>query len=146
MCHDNCRATSAFTDRLGHDLLQFRRVHRLGKVTDSAPRPPLSLFPPARSVRLSRNSRSNPAAVSLVCESPRWNRHRRAEGDSSNYTICTFLSSADTHCGALAVVCVRQRSQNSAGPTDWNVCVPESGRRPHLADSRRYPSSVKVHL
>jgi hypothetical protein len=42
MCHDNCRDTSAFTDRLGHDLLQFRRVHRLGKVTDSAPRPPYS--------------------------------------------------------------------------------------------------------
>jgi hypothetical protein len=32
MCHDNCRDTSAFTDRLGHDLLQFRRVHRLGRL------------------------------------------------------------------------------------------------------------------
>jgi len=90
------------TMRLGHDLLQFGRAHHLRQLLNSAPRPPLFPFPPARSVRFSRNSRSNPAAVSLVCESPRWNRHRRAEGVSFNYTICTFLSSADTHYGALA--------------------------------------------
>ena len=30
--------------RLGHDLLQFRRAHRLRQLLNSAPRPPLFLF------------------------------------------------------------------------------------------------------